>query len=157
MQVPLVVTASHPPLDIYNNVEFLQDFSVINIPQSPKETLNQMKGYKMKRQAIRALHYAAQAPNEKSRKFTIKTVFPDFQSFKSFIYYSGVTSKIIFIISFISLQHNSFSLFISRCINPTLFTYIYCIYYWLPCCRHYCAALENSIMAIHLGTQLCSL
>lgn len=141
MHVPLAVTASHPPLDIYNNVEFLQDFSVINNPHSPKETLNQMKGYKMKRQAIPALHYAPQAPNEKSRKFTIETVFPGFQSFKSFIYYSGVTSKIIFIISFISLQHNSFSLFISWCINPTLFTYIYCIYYWLPCCRHYCAAL----------------
>lgn len=129
MHAPSAVTANHPPLDIYNNVDFLREFSAINNPHSPKETLNQTKGYKMKRQAIMPLHYAAQAPNEESRKFTIKTVFPDFQSFKSFIYYSGVPFKIVFIISFISLQHNSFPLFISWRINPTLFTYIYCIYY----------------------------
>lgn len=80
MHVPSAVTANHPPLDIYNNVDFLQEFSAINNSHSPKETLNQTKGYQMKRQAITPLHYAAQAPNEESRKFTIKIFFPDFQS-----------------------------------------------------------------------------
>lgn len=36
MYVPSAVTANHLPLDIYSGVDFLQDFSVINIPQPPR-------------------------------------------------------------------------------------------------------------------------
>lgn len=70
MHVPSAVTANHPPLGIYNSVDLLQDFSIINIPHPPKKILNQKKGYKLKREAITALHYAAQTLSEKSSKFT---------------------------------------------------------------------------------------
>lgn len=78
MDVPPAVTANHPPLDIYSSGDFLQDFSVINIPHPPPKIIwNKTKSFKMKSQALPALRYAAQGLSEKSEKFMAsKTVFP---------------------------------------------------------------------------------
>lgn len=62
---------------------------------------------------------------------------------KSSYHYHGVPFKISFKISLISLQHIFSPLYVSSCINLILLTYINFIYYWLLCCRHYCAAQFN--------------